>query len=239
MSQDILLIDNDPLPTRTLVYALERAGYSVCAAASAGEGLDLARRTPPDLILLEIGLPGAGGFEALHLLRRELKAPVILLTVRRGERDEALGLNLGADDYIKKPYDMEVLLARIEAVLRRSRPGGWRVSNPELVVGNLRIDTKARAAYAGNELLDLTPRAFDLLACLAQQAGAVATSDHLMRRVWGRDFEGETQVLYVHIRWLREELARVPGCNARIVTVHRVGYKLVEAEARYESADVT
>jgi DNA-binding response OmpR family regulator len=231
ISPTILLIDDDSLLRRSLAYTLGRAGYSTRTAGTTTEGLQLAQETPPDLVILDIGLPGIDGLDALQLLRKERHVPVILLTARRSEQDEALGLTLGADDYIKKPYDADVLLARISAVLRRSRPGaripGSAGSPGALCVGNLWIDPVGRIARVGEEILDLTPRAFDLLYLLASHANVVVPLNDILRRLWGADFDGEPQVLYVHIRWLRERLASIPCVSARIVTVHRVGYKLV------------
>ena len=152
MSQDILLIDDDSLFRRSLAYTLGRAGYSMRTAGTADEGLDLARQAPPDLVLLDIGLPGIDGLDALHTLRQDHHTPVILLTARRSEADETLGLTLGADDYVKKPYDTDVLLARIAAVLRRAhpaRPAAHDGRQPGLCVGNLEIQPDTRTARSG------------------------------------------------------------------------------------------
>lgn len=226
MPHTILLIDDDALLTRSLAYTLGRAGYVVRTAGTATEGLALVRRAPPDLVLLDIGLPGLDGLDALHILRRERQIPIILLTARRGEQDESLGLTLGADDYVKKPYDTDVLLARIAAVLRRARPAARPTADEILTVGNLRIEPQARRAIVCDHVLDLTPRAFDLLYMLARQPGTVLSTSAILTGLWGSDFEGEPQVVYVHIRWLRERLAAAPGCTVRIATVHRVGYML-------------
>lgn len=231
MPHAILIIDDDALLTRSLAYTLGRAGYVVRTAGTAHEGLALVRQEPPDLVLLDIGLPGLDGLDALHILRREYQLSIILLTARRGEEDETLGLTLGADDYVKKPYDTDVLLARIAAVLRRARRTARPAPEPALTVGNLRIEPQARRACVDGHLLDLTPRAFDLLYLLAREPGTVVPTSAILSGLWGHDFEGEPQVVYVHIRWLRERLADVPGCNVRIVTVHRVGYTLTAEEA--------
>jgi DNA-binding response OmpR family regulator len=227
----ILLVDDDALLRRSLAYTLDRAGYTTRTAGTANEAITLARQSPPDLVLLDIGLPGIDGLDALHLLRRERHLPIILLTARRSEKDETLGLTLGADDYVKKPYDTDVLLARIAALLRRARPPAKSVSpsagHAPLCVGNLIVDPVSRTARADNETLDLTPRAFDLLYLLASRPNVVVPVAEILQTLWGTDFSGEPQVLYVHIRWLRERLASSPCVNARIVTVHRVGYKLV------------
>lgn len=234
MAHSILLVDDDALLRRSLAYTLGRAGYATRTAATTNEAITLTRQSPPDLILLDIGLPGIDGLDALHLLRRDQRIPVILLTARRSDQDETLGLTLGADDYVKKPYDTDVLLARIAAVLRRARPAPRSAPPVEsrlpICAGNITIDPHSRTARAGSETLDLTPRAFDLLYLLASQANTVVPLNDILRNLWGSDYIGEPQVLYVHIRWLRERLANLPCVTARIVTVHRVGYKLVVEE---------
>jgi DNA-binding response OmpR family regulator len=231
MSHSILLIDDDVLLRRSLSYTLERAGYAVRSAGTAVEALQLARTAVPDLVLLDIGLPGMDGFDALHSLRREHQVSIILLTARRSEQDEMLGLTLGADDYVKKPYDTDVLLARIAAVLRRTHPmlrgAATGTRTGVLHVGNLEIDPHARTVRAGDQALDITPRAFELLYLLASRPNEVVPVSEILSKLWGTDFSGEPQVLYVHIRWLRERLAEAACCSARIVTAHRVGYKLV------------
>jgi DNA-binding response OmpR family regulator len=228
---EILLIDDDPLLCRSLAYSLEHAGYRVRTAGDATAGLTLARAAAPDLVLLDIGLPGMDGLDALRIFQRELRLPVILLTARRGGQDEALGLELGADDYVAKPYHMDALLARIAAVLRRTARQPGALAAHALTVGDLVVDPRARTAILRGQELRLTPRAFDLLALLASRPGEVAPLDTLLSQVWGQDFTGEPQALYVHIRWLREKLASVEGHSVRILTVHRVGYKLVAEEA--------
>ena len=231
MSHTILLVDDDKLLVRGLAYSLERAGYRVCAAGDAAAGLSLARASAPDLVLLDIGLPGMDGLEAMRIFQHDLKLPVILLTARRSGRDEAVGLELGADDYVAKPFDMDSLLARIKAVLRR--PARWERPPPgiPLTVGELVITPPGHLARIGPHPLDLSPREFDLLYVLASQAGQVIPVETLLVRVWGAEFSGEPQVVYVNISKLRERLASIPGHTLRIMTVHRIGYKLVDGEA--------
>jgi DNA-binding response OmpR family regulator len=231
MPNEILLIDDDPLLRRSLAYSLEHACYRVRTAKDAGEGLGLARTDAPDLVLLDIGLPGMDGLDALRIFQHELKLPVILLTARRGGQDEALGLELGADDYVTKPYNMDALLARIAAVLRRAACRPTAAPSHAMIVGELVVDPRARTAAICGQELRLSPRVFALLTVLASHAGEVVPLDALITQVWGREFSGEPQALYVHIRWLREKLATVEGHSVRIVTVHRVGYKLVAEDA--------
>lgn len=225
MARHILLVDDDALIRRSLAFNLEQAGYRTSTAGDAESALQLARRDPPDLILLDIGLPGMDGLDALNSFRQEADTPIIFLTARRRELDQALGLELGADDYVTKPFDLNVLLARIKAVLRRSERGAAAV--PErLEIGDLVIDASAHVATIAGEKLELAPREFALLHALALHAGQVISVDDLLAQVWGAEYVGEPQVVYVHIRWLREKIEAVPKSPQRIVTVRGVGYKL-------------
>lgn len=228
MPQHLVVVDDDALLRRSLAYNLKRAGYRVSIAASAEEALRMIDREPADLVLLDIGLPGMDGLDALQVIRREFDVPVIFLTARRREFDEVLGLEMGADDYITKPFDLDVLLARIKATLRRAaRSVGARQQPQPVVVGSLEIDPGAHTVTLRGEPVELSPREFDLLLALAREAERVVPIDDLIARVWGAEYAGESQVVYVHIRWLREKLEEDPGNPQRIITVRGVGYKLV------------
>lgn len=228
----ILLVDDDLLLRRSLAFNLEQAGYRVSTAANAEDALALAERDPPHLVLLDIGLPGMDGLEALRRLRAHADVPVIFLTARRRELEQALGLELGADDYVTKPFDRDVLLARIKAVLRRTqRPPTAPAKAQPLAVGDLTIDPATHQVTVGGRAVELTRREFDLLYTLAQQPGQVVSAEELLARVWGAEYEGEPQVVYVHIRWLREKLEEDPQRPRRILTVRGVGYKLQRQEA--------
>lgn len=226
MSGHILLVDDDALMRRGLAFNLEQAGYQVTSAANAEDALDIARRTPPDIVLLDIGLPGMDGLDALRHVKEEFGLPVIFLTARRRELDEIVGLELGADDYITKPFNVDVVLARLKAVLRR-RETETAVSPTQkiITIGDLTIDPKAHTVNIAGREIDLTPREFDLLHALAQEPGRVQSIDDLLAQVWGAEFKGEPQVVYVHIRWLRKKIETDPRNPTRIVTVHGVGYK--------------
>jgi DNA-binding response OmpR family regulator len=233
-SDHILLVDDDELLLRSLALNLQQAGYRVSTAASAEDALAQVHLDPPHVILLDIGLPGMDGLEALRHFRAEIGVPVILLTARQRELDEVLGLKYGADDYIAKPFDLDVLLARIKAVLRRFRRQPVSPSPAELAplaVGDLTIDAAAHTVRVGERSIELPPRQFDLLHALALEAGQVLSVDELLARVWGGEYQGESQVIYVHIRWLREKLEEDSNCPQRIVTVRGVGYKLEAQEA--------
>lgn len=228
MPSHILVVDDDALLRRSLTFNLQQAGYRVSAAESAEDGLALARRDPADLVLLDIGLPGIDGLEAVRRFQDGTPAPVIFLTARRRELDQVLGLELGADDYVTKPFDLDVLLARIRAVLRRleavsSSPAS--AARP-LTAGDLVIDPGAHTLARAGTPVSLPPRAFDLLHALALNAGRTVSTRDLLARVWGAEFKGEPQVVYVHIRLLREKLEADPEHPRRIVTVRGVGYRL-------------
>jgi DNA-binding response OmpR family regulator len=227
--QHILIVDDDALMRRSLAYNLEQAGYTTNTAGTAEDALARIEFETPDLIILDIGLPGMDGLDALRHIHRAELIPVIFLTARRRELDEVLGLELGADDYVTKPFDIDILLARIKAVLRRSPPTPSLKSHKEepIVVGDLRIDPAAHTVTLDGELIDLAPREFDLLTALARRAGQVISIDDLLAQVWGAEYAGESQVVYVHIRWLREKLEDDPQNPKRIITVRGVGYKLI------------
>jgi DNA-binding response OmpR family regulator len=179
-------------------------------------------------VLLDINLPGMDGLDALRLFRAQMAAPVIFLTARRRELDEVVGLELGADDYVTKPFDLDVLLAHIKAVLRRARQAAPQAPpQPPLSVGGLAIDPAAHTVHLDGKPVDLSPREFDVLYTLALEAGRVVSVDELLSRVWGAEFAGQPQVVYVHIRWLREKLEDDPRQPRRILTVRGVGYRLL------------
>ncbi|WP_322800870.1 response regulator transcription factor [Thermoflexus sp.] len=228
MGGRILLIDDDALLRRSLAFSLEQAGFEVHTAATAEEGLAIAARERPDLVLLDIGLPGMDGLEALRRFREILGLPVIFLTARRRELDQVVGLELGADDYITKPFDTDVLIARIRAVLRRIRSSPMVSSTPSpLVVGDLVIDPAARTVMVAGRMVSLTPKEFDLLYTLALAPNRVLPTEMLLNQVWGAEYAGQPETLYVHIRWLREKIEEDPEHPRRILTVRGVGYKLV------------
>jgi DNA-binding response OmpR family regulator len=231
----ILIVDDDTLMRRSMSFNLSHAGYRSSSAANAEDALSLARRDPPDLVLLDIGLPGMDGLDALRQFKGLLNIPVIFVTARRRELDEVLGLELGADDYITKPFDMDVLLAHIKAVLRRSSQNNTAFKpTAEIIVGNLRIDPLAHSVSMGGRPVELTPREFDLLHTLALEPNRVFSVDDLLARVWGAEFSGQPQVVYVQIRMLREKLETDPNHPQHIITVRGVGYKL-EIQAQNDS----
>lgn len=228
MAKHILVVDDDELMRCSVAFNLERSGYRASTAATAEDALALARRDPPDLILLDIGLPGMDGLDALRAFQRQAETPIIFVTARQRELDQVLGLELGADDYITKPFELSVLLARVKVVLRRAE----RIAVPAtgglkpLVVGDLVIDPLAHTVTVAGRPVELRPREFDILHQLALEAGRVVPVDGLLNRVWGAEYSGEAQNVYVYIRWLREKIEEEPDQPRRVVTVRGVGYKL-------------
>ncbi len=234
MAKHVLVVDDDSLLRRSLAFDLGKAGYRVTAAASAEDALILAAQDRPDLVLLDIGLPGMDGLEALRHFQARFSAPIVFLTARRRAFDEVVGLELGAHDYITKPFDTDVLIARIKGILRRTELAAAAAPAPApcvLEVGDLVIDPGCRTVRRRGELVELTPRAFDLLYALATRPGQVVSAESLLAQVWGAEYAVEPQVIYVHIRWLREKLEENPNHPRRLITVHGLGYKLVAQEA--------
>jgi DNA-binding response OmpR family regulator len=223
-----LLVDDDALMRRSLAFHVEQAGYQVHTAANAEDAIAFVRKSPPDLVILDIGLPGMDGLDALREIKAQHNVPVIFLTGRRRELDEVVGLELGADDYITKPFDVDVVLAHIKAVLRRAEKNPQQEKlNQLLVVGDLEIDPLAHTVTCAGKALDLSPREFDLLSLLATRPEKVFATEEILAQVWGAEFVGQPQVVYVHIRWLRQKLESDPDHPERILTVRGVGYKLV------------
>ena len=231
MAKRILIVDDDQLMRRSLAFNLEQAGYDVKSAARAEDALDILRGADFDLVLLDIGLPGMDGLDAVRIIKDEFGLPVIFLTARRRELDEVVGLELGADDYVTKPFDVDVLLARIKAVLRRSGGTSQEVEeNPLLISGDIEIDISAHSIKVAGEKVDLAPREFDLLSALVMEANKVLAVDDLLVRVWGAEYIGQPQVVYVHIRWVREKIEEQPNKPQRIITVRGKGYKFLPRE---------
>jgi DNA-binding response OmpR family regulator len=231
MPSHILVVDDDALMRRSTSLQLEQGGYRASTAASAEDALALAQRDRPDLILLDIGLPGMDGLQALNQLKQQTAAPVIFVSARRRDLDTIVGLELGADDYITKPFNPDVLLARVKVVLRRggAPPAGAAEAAP-LVAGDIVIDPAAHTVTVAGRLVELTAREFGVLHALALEAGHVLSIDDLIARVWGAEYAGEPQVVYVQIRWLREKIEDDPNRPERILNVRGVGYKLAPRE---------
>jgi DNA-binding response OmpR family regulator len=223
----ILLVDDERAIVDSLRYALEQEGYEVLAAGEGGEALELARSKTPDLILLDIMLPGMSGFEICRMLRQESTVPILMLTARGDEPDRVVGLDLGADDYITKPFSLREVLARVRAALRRAQAAarGAREDGELLSTGEIAMDLARHTVTVSGTALVLPPRQFDLLRAFLANPGRVLTRATLLQHVWGYDFTGDDRTVDVHVRWLRQKLQEA-GSATTIETVRGVGYKL-------------
>jgi len=231
LGHSVLIVDDDDLLRRSLAFSLERAGFEARTAAAAEDAIAMTAQKRPDIVLLDIMLPGMDGLEALRYFHDRIGVPVIFLTARRRELDQILGLELGADDYLPKPFDPDVLIAHIRAVIRRTRLTKPSEQRPQAIqVGDLTIDPWSRTVTQAGQSVELTPKEFDLLYAMAIEPGRVLTIDELVARVWGAEYEGEPQIVYVNIRWLRQKIEKDPHNPTHLVSVRGVGYKLVETE---------
>jgi DNA-binding response OmpR family regulator len=222
----VLVVEDDAGIREMLKYNLVAAGFSVHEASDGASGLRTARTARPDLILLDLMLPGMSGFDFCRALRRSSRVPIIMITAKDAEVDKIVGLELGADDYITKPFSVREVLARVNAVLRRGSPDANEPSTvPERdALGDLVIDRAARRVLLGAGEIKLTAREFDLLSYLLAHPGRVHTRDMLLENVWGHEFSGDRKTVDVHVRWLREKFAGV--ASFEIVTVRGIGYRL-------------
>ncbi len=231
MAEKVLVVEDEPTLLETLAYNLNRQGYQVEQAIDGEAAVQLARQTHPDLIVLDVMLPKLDGFEVCRILRAEMNVPIIMLTARDDEIDRIVGLEMGADDYISKPFSMRELMARVKAQLRRVRLireeiGGTDDQSHEILkYGNLSLDLTRREIQIDDRILELKPKEYDLMLFLAQHRGQVLSREFIMERVWGWDFTGGSRTVDVHMRWLREKIEPDPGNPERIVTVRGAGYR--------------
>ena len=235
MPEKILIVEDEQTLQETLAYNLKRQGYEVGTAGDGTLALDLARRDRPDLIILDIMLPGIDGFEVCRVLRQEMNTPVLMLTARDDEIDRVVGLEVGADDYMTKPFSMRELMARVKAMLRRVRmmreemtqaaPQPAAAPVQSLVFGNLTLDLARREVRLSEQVQAMKPKEYELLLFLAQHRGTVLTREFILEKVWGWNFIGDSRTVDVHIRWLREKIEPDPSAPARIVTVRGAGYR--------------
>jgi two-component system alkaline phosphatase synthesis response regulator PhoP len=226
----ILVVDDEPAVLDLLVYNLRKAPYEVLTAADGRQALDLAHKAEPDLILLDLMLPEVDGLEVCRQLRRASRVPIIMITARGEEIDRVVGLELGADDYVAKPFSMRELLARVKAVLRRSQPEDGAAAPVLHGPGGLRLDPERRQAFTGNQLLRLTRLEFDLLYTLVRAAGRVLTREQLLEQVWGYEFAGDTRAVDSAVKRLRASLRAADPRADAIEAVRGLGYKfLVES----------
>ncbi len=231
MAKKILVVEDEPTLLETLIYNLEREGYLVEGTADGREALTIAREKTPDLIVLDIMLPGIDGFEITRILRQEMMIPILMLTARDEEIDRVIGLEIGADDYITKPFSMRELMARIKALLRRVRIDMEKASvtppniDNKIELDNISINLTRLEVTIDGGILALKPKEYELLLYLARHRGQVMSRDNILERVWGWDFSGGSRTVDVHVRWLRVKIEKDPANPIRIITVRGVGYR--------------
>jgi DNA-binding response OmpR family regulator len=234
MPEKVLIVEDETALRETLAYTLEREGFSVRSVDDGLKALAAAPEFAPDIVLLDIMLPGIDGFEVCRRLRAKINAPILMLTARESEIDRVVGLEMGADDYITKPFHMRELVARIKAQLRRVRmireEKGARDSEeaaPQapLVIGDLVIDTARGEALRNGKPLPLKPKEFELLLYFARHRGQVLSREQILERVWGWEYTGDSRTVDVHVRWLREKIEPAPADPVRLVTVRGAGYR--------------
>jgi DNA-binding response OmpR family regulator len=219
----ILVVDDEPTLVATLRYNLEREGYQVVTAADGESGLSLARAERPDLIILDLMLPGLDGLEVCRILRREMTVPILMLTAKTDEVDKVVGLELGADDYVTKPFSMRELLARVRALLRRAETP--RAEAEVLIAGDLQVDLGKREASRQGQPLSLKPKELELLVFFLRNRGRAFTREQLLNQIWGYDFAGDTRTVDVHVSWLRQKIEDEPAKPTRLITIRGVGYR--------------
>ena len=207
---------------QALRYNLEREGYRVTLASQGQEALDTFYLRHPDLVILDLILPDMDGLEVCRALRRHSSVPILILTAKGEETDRVVGLELGADDYMVKPFSMRELVARVRALLRRAQSSP---SDEVLVASDLRLDLRRREAYRGGVPLSLRPKEFDLLAFFMRNRGRALSREEILSHVWGVDAAVDTRTVDVHVRWLREKVEKVPSKPTRIITVRGLGYR--------------
>lgn len=231
MAQNILVVEDEPALQDTLRYNLERAGYQVKVIGDGIQALESARNDPPDLILMDIMLPGLDGIEITRILRHEISTPIIMLTAKDDEIDRVIGLEIGADDYLTKPFSMRELMARVKAQFRRVRLVKNEIqennspADNKIILDNLTIDTGRREIQLDDQMLSLKPKEYELLHYLAIHKGQVLSRDSILEKVWGWDFSGGSRTVDVHVRWLREKIESNPSNPERIITIRGVGYR--------------
>jgi two-component system response regulator RegX3 len=222
----ILLVEDEKAITDPLAEALEREGFTTRVAASAREALEQAAAETPDLVLLDIGLPDGSGLDVCRQLRRDSDVPVIMLTARGSEADRVAGLEMGADDYVVKPFSAREVTARVRAVLRRATPDARAAADGgRIEIGDLVLDTSKHSAELGGEALELSRKEFELLKTLMEQAGRVITRQALLEEVWDMNWFGSTKTLDVHVSGLRKKLGDDPNDPRYIHTIRGVGLR--------------
>jgi DNA-binding response OmpR family regulator len=219
----LVVEDEEPLRAE-LAYQLEQEGYRVVQVSDGAQALERFRADKPDLVLLDLMIPQVSGIEFTRIVRRESDTPILILTAKASETDKVVGLELGADDYVTKPFSLRELLARVNGLLRRRER--TTDSADEVTLGNVTVDLAGHRLLHGQEVRPIKPKAFELLAFLLRNQGQVFSREQLLSEVWGYDFAGETRTVDVHMHWLRREIEPDPANPALLQTVRGVGYVL-------------
>ena len=232
MPESILVVEDEPSLQETLAYNLKKEGYTVEAVGDGLLALESARRMRPDLIVLDLMLPGIDGFEVCRILRKEMTTSILMLTARDDEIDRVVGLEVGADDYLTKPFSMRELMARVKAQLRRTRlireemgKQATEISQEKLTFGNLIVNQTRREVILNDEPLQIKPKEYELLLFLAEHKGQMLSREFILERVWGWDYIGDSRTVDVHVRWLRQKIEAEPARPERIITVRGGGYR--------------
>ena len=233
MTEKILVVEDEPALQETIAYNLQKQGYEVKVVGDGHEALSAARSMDPDLLLLDIMLPGLDGLEITRILRQEMNVPIIMLTARDDEIDRVVGLEVGADDYLTKPFSMRELVARVKAQLRRARIHESELEQykdknaPQqiLTFGDLSINTTRHEVKLKEEILSLKPKEYELLLFFAEHRGQMLSREFILERVWGWDYVGDSRTVDVHIRWLRKKIEKTPSDPEKIITVRGGGYR--------------
>ncbi|MBI5296960.1 MAG: response regulator transcription factor [Chloroflexi bacterium] len=233
MTETVLVVEDETALRETLAYNLKKEGYEVEAVGDGRVALESARRIKPDLIVLDLMLPGLDGFEITRILRKEMSTPILMLTARDDEIDRVVGLEVGADDYLTKPFSMRELMARVKAQLRRARliEDEFQKRAPEvpahdvLTFENLSVNRTRREVLLNDAPLQLKPQEYQLLLFFAEHRGQMLSREFILERVWGWDFIGDSRTVDVHVRWLRQKIEADAGNPVRIVTVRGGGYR--------------
>jgi DNA-binding response OmpR family regulator len=224
MARTVLVVEDEPTLRETLAEALESEGYRVVVAADGRDALTRFRSERPDLVLLDLMLPELSGIEVTRIIRQESGVPIVMLTAKDSELDKVVGLELGADDYVTKPFSLRELSARLRALFRRSETLAAEAPPAVVDLGSIQVDLAGHRLMRNGEALPLKPKAFELLAFLLRHPGQVFTRDQLLEHVWGYDYAGETRTVDVHVHWLRSRIEENPGSPVFIHTVRGVGY---------------
>ena len=231
MPETIIVVEDEPSLQETLVYNLKKEGYIVEAVGDGRSAVEIARRLKPDLIVLDLMLPELDGFEVARILRKEMTTAILMLTARDDEIDRVVGLEVGADDYLTKPFSMRELMARVKAQLRRTRmlreeqAEAASVPHEKLTFDNLLIDVTRREVTLDGKPLQLKPKEYELFLFLAEHKGQMLSREFILERVWGWDYIGDSRTVDVHVRWLRQKIEAEAGSPTRIITVRGGGYR--------------